>query len=743
MATALLLSPTSSYSGLTSVLHYSPPMPLAPSSSTSPDSPSSSTGLRSGASNTNSVKNSLWRPVIACGGALGLGLVLASFTIKPVAKGSEGDALPEIILPRETTMIVTTSMPPGQLLRGRIRLVADVVGKSPVGGAVARQLVEPGTHVKKGDRVMEISSGGSERPAPAAENLQEKAEQSQIAASDAQSALAQKINIAQSKLRAAQERVERAQSQVGAARDIVRRLQNGEGVASSEIPAPFRSGTTAPVKRVRATKAPPKVDRAEEIALQQAEAAKDAASQGNNGLKLARQMLADAQKSSREAALNLENSTKKVAEVEARFDDKKASGADVEEARADQRDAKSVAAAAERAVASAKAEVAKREKAAASLQKYADKAAADAKDALKNARLFPQDDAEEEALEAPAPSKSGAVGLDQAIKFAGAALEESRRATQEAERLHTEIAGYQRQVTNSNARIESTTENLAVAQQKVLDSVPRARFTSAYAPAEGVVTWVSRLAREVRSGDGIFGIARGGKIGAHFEDKGSLWRGIKPGTVLPAVAVAAKSPTGAAPAAGSATAGTTPLEVVITQVQAPEGGQGAGTIEGEVRTPGPATARPSLGEGTELMVSVAAPGGKPSLTVPVASLVPQEAAFYVAVLTPAAKTVSSPAADEKLPADATPSRSADAPKKVEDAEFKLQWKLVRLGRSDGFRSEVVSGLKAGDRIVASPEYLQQRGFSPEPNALPGVGETKLPQEVSTVDVLVRLTASTA
>jgi hypothetical protein len=684
--------------------------------------------------------------------------LLSRLLISPPVSTGEQVELPELILPRETTMIMAPTMPPGVLLRGQVRLVADTMGTAPVGGQVARQIVEPGAHVKKGDTVIEISTGQSERAAPAAENRQNEAERSQIAASNAQNALAQKISIAQSSLRAAQERVERAQNQVSSARDIVRRLQNGEAVSSSEIPAPFRSAAVKPVKKRRiakaaATAAP--VDRSGEIALQQAEAAREAANQGNQGLKMARQMLADAQKGARDAADRLKASTKKVTDTEARFDEKKATGADVEDARASQREAQTVATAAERAVTSALAEVSKREKAVGSLQKYADKAAADAKAALKNVRLFPAEESEPEAEATSAPEDGARPTLGQAIQFANAALDESRRASREAEKLHSEVESYQRQVSNSNARIASTTEDLQSAQQRVLDSVPRARFTAAVAPAEGIVTWVSRLAREVGAGQSIFGIARGDKMGARFEDKGDLWRSVKPGSILPAVASnatvksatsgssATSTPSSSPPSSSAPSALSSPVEIRVTEVQPPQNPGDAAVVNGEIRTSGQGAAVPSLGEGTVVMASIPRPGQKPTLSVPNSALIKKKDQIFVAVLSPNAPVNAPVPSSDSAPSDAKVGAAPTEPKATSETEFRLEWKLVQLGRDDGFRHEVLSGLQTGDCIVAMPAQLQEMGFSPEPLASAGVSEGQLPQEVSPAPVVVRLTPASA
>jgi hypothetical protein len=104
---------------------------------------------------------------------------------------------------------------------------------------------------------------------------------------------------------------------------------------------------------------------------------------------------------------------------------------------------------------------------------------------------------------------SGSLSLDAAQKMALDALEESRRARREADRMQARVDEYNRQVKASRRQFQGAAESLQEAQQQVLNSVPRPRFTSAYAPASGTVVWISRLAREVGRGDAVFGLSRG------------------------------------------------------------------------------------------------------------------------------------------------------------------------------------------------------------------------------------------
>lgn len=717
---------------------------------------------------------------------MGAGLLLAPALLRSSALRDAAPDVPQIVLPGEATLIVRPAPATGALLRGQIQLVADAAGRAPIAGEVARQLAAPGTRVKRGDAVLEISSGVASRPAPAAERQQSAAEQSQIAAANEQAALAGRAAIAQAQLHSAQERVDRAQAQVGTARDIVRRLQNGEAVAPSELPPSFRPQRER--VRLRRVAAPAIIttSRAAAIALQQAQAAREAARDGAQALQSARDTLGDAQKSVRETADRARTTAQTVTDVETRFDQKKASGADVEAARAAQKEAQSDADAASKAVAGAKVELAAREKSAASLEKYAEQAGDEA------ARLGAPRPTPVSAPTASATVAPARVTLEQAARFAGAALDESRRASRNAERIRASIDAYQQRVTTSRTEIETTSRNLASAQQKVLDSVPRARFTTAVAPADGVVTWVSRLAREVGRGDSVFGLASGGKINARFQDSSGLWRGLKAGAVLTAFVTAPPKAPAATIAEAGATASTTatpvapgtPAPVVskpgagttsavpddaqmvtvhLREVQTPAAPGAAATLSGEVQLTSGAATQP-LRAGAVVMASVPRPGAKPTLSVPVGALLQRDNATYLAVLLPIAPSPApSSAAPKDSASNSASSNSASAndsePSAAQNAtapgQFRLHWQRVQLGAGDGLRQEIVAGLAPGTRIVAQSGELEAMQLAPalanpvgNPGAAPASGEK--PRADATpaasalpAEVVVRLTAPIA
>lgn len=766
-------------------LSLSFPMSLLSSSASPTDTESAALPVPVPSLRRSSLRDSKLRPILWCSGAMGIGLSLAPLVLKPAPAPSLDARAPlaTIALDSEDTLVVTPATPPGALLRGRIRLVAgetDALGRAQASGQVARHLVESGTPVERGDAVVEISSGADRRAVPASEFQQNRAERSQIAAADAQNAVAQKISIAQTQLRAAQERVASAQSQVGVARDIVRRLQNGESVAPGEIPVPFRGSESAAPRasrRTRRRRVKSSENNPTQIAARQAEAARQAAQDSAKALETARTMLADAQNAARQADEKAQISAKSVVEVEARFDDKKATGADVEAARSAQKEAQSAVDAADKALIFAKSELGKREKNAASAQDYARSSTAQAAQALKGAHLETDsgDSTDRGGVEnaasnpgnaAPAPAR---VTLDSAIQFAGAALDESRRASRNAERIHAEIESYQSVVTNSQTRVQAATQDLAQAQQKVMDSVPRPRFTTCYAPSSGIVTWISRLAREVSAGTPIFGIARHQRAAARFEDKSGMWRAVKPDAVLTAFVL--NVPAAAGDSAGDGTTASASklglghaIQLKMKEIQAPSAEGEAAKLSG---VPVLSQGEGALPEGAQVLVSLPHPGQKATLSVPASALVQRGKITYVALLEPqsaseiqAQNRAAKPESATNSALSSTPRPSQTGTGEASSGEtFRLRWVPVSTGRSDGLRLEITSGLQAGARVVSAPEDLEAMGFSPAPFApapqvRPTILDTQsgalaevqasgaaLEPDLSGASVLVRLTSS--
>ena len=193
------------------------------------------------------LKASNWRPVAVFAGALLVGGLLAPLVIAPANPGAKVAAVSswELSLPASSTMLTALSAAPGAPLRGQVAPVADITGKAPVGGAVARWVVEPGARVEAGQPVVQISSGAASAPALPGETKQIEAEQQQTAAADDQLALSQRLTQTQQKLATAQLRVEQAQQNIGQTRALIARLRAGEA-APPDAASPDSSSAPAP-----------------------------------------------------------------------------------------------------------------------------------------------------------------------------------------------------------------------------------------------------------------------------------------------------------------------------------------------------------------------------------------------------------------------------------------------------------------------------------------------------------------
>lgn len=616
------------------------------------------------------------RPVLACGGALLVGAVALPFLVKaPVAPGQNGESVVwEVALARSSTARVARSAPPGQFLRGQVQLLTDALGRAPVGGAVARWVVEPGAHVERGEPIVEISSGNASRAVPRAEAGQTRAERAQVAASNSQMQLAQNLASAQSQMRGAQTRVEAAQKRVGQTRVLVKRLLSGEQIAREE------AGLTArKVERPRPNPAQTQLQDAKRLAAN----AQEAAIQATQALDNAHAEIEAARLAVKASEKRRDAAKAQVVVVEARFDAKTATAEDVLSARSNVEDAQETLVSAQARLELAQKDLPVREK----------NVAARAEDA-KTARDAAQE-SDKTVPDAPEPdvAQNSFLSAAEAAKMVSEALSESRLAARAAERLHAQVEKYQRAAKASKTQIESASQQLQVAQQQVLDSAPRPTFTAATAPTSGVVTWISRLAREVGAGEAIFGLSRGQAKKLVFEDDGQSWKTIKVGQTLTAFSRAIE-PNGVSDfdsqktAAAPDVSNSAPVQFKITHITPPQDAQKA-VVEGEI-----IFASESLAPDAPIFAAIAGAGEGSTLTIPTAALLQKPGALWVAVLETSAK--------------AQP-----------DSALELSWVKVVAGRNDGVSCEIKSGLEAGDQIVTDPLALVANA-APQAKELPRV-----------------------
>ena len=709
------------------------------------------------------LKSSKWRPVAALAGGLLIGGILMPLIISSGnTRGATSTATASwsLALPASSTMLTEMSAAPGKPIRGQISPVADITGKAPVGGAVARWVVQPGEPVQAGQPVVQISSGAASAAPLPGESRQIEAENQQTAAAGDQVALSKRLTTTQEKLAAAQERVERAQENIAKTRAIIARMRTDGAPALPAVPAPRR--------KPAAPKSDAKVNAARD-AVGGAQAAYD---DTKAQLSTARADLSAAQKSLAPLQSKVDETQANVKTIEGKFDGSLASASDVQAARSARDNAKSTLKSASDRLLGAQKAIPNLEAKLATRESALDDAKRAQRSALANSNSSAATDNATDETPAPVASTGNAISIDQAAKLVDDALAESRAATREADRLRKLIDTYQAQAQTSNQRITKATENLQNAQQnsqeRMVQAVPRVRFTAASAPASGTVVWIATLAREVGPGQSVFGLASGKTYRARFEDVTDNWRGarvgqivnallappapvapapVAPAPVAPAPVAATKppsandagsppmpvlvspaantaatpavaAPAGAQPAAtatpeldanNAAGQGAVPVKVRLTRIAPPEGAGQPAILEGELVS-GSNTAGPNY----RLLAALPSVGAPDILAVPEAALVQRDGAWMVAVIEPD----SEPQTEVTPVATVTPA-PAPAVAPDETTAGTLSWRVVKVGESDGITRRVSDGLKAGERIITDPLPLIAQA-PPESQTMPKV-----------------------
>ena len=690
------------------------------------------------------LKSSKWRPVAAFGGALLIGGILTPLLIHPATSGAPVAVSSwELSLPASSTMLTELSTAPGEPIRGKVSPVADITGKAPVGGAIARWSVEPGARVEAGQSVVQISSGSASAPALPGETRQIEAEKVQTAAADDQLDLSKRLTSTQQRLAAAQLRVERAQENIGKTREIIAKLRSG-AVVQADAPPP------APRRQRASAKESPKVAEARAATKAAQASFSDTKAQLDN----ARADLSAAQKSLAPLQSKLDDAEQNVKAVEAKWDGSLASASDVNAARSARDNAKSTLKSAATRLESAQKQIPVLEKQLATRERAADDAKRAERAVIAAAPQVETADADEPS---PAPRASGAgtVSVEEATKMATDALAESRAATREADRLRALVDTYQAQAQKSNQRITSATQQLESAQRKAqsqtVQSVPRVRFTAATAPTGGVVVWIATLAREVGRGQSVFGMASGNTYQARFEDRTDGWKNARvgqvvnallapPAPIVPVVAPATAAPATAAPSAADAGSppmptlvspapaavvaatpapeldstnaaqqGAIPVKVRLTRIAPPENAGEPAVLEGEL-----VGANSAAGPQYRLLASLPSVGAPDILTVPNSALVQRDDKWMVAVIESEAQPATA-----VTPVPAQSATSAQTPVATPEQAGTLAWREVEVGVNDGIVRRVTDGLKAGERIVTDPLPLLAQA-PPESKAMPRV-----------------------
>ena len=421
----------------------------------SPSSPPLSPSTRSTAEVVVPTKRNLgfWRPVLSCGGALLTGAILinlmpATPATSPITPAMSPETAPMVLSASQlVTARTILQTPDGNTLRGQWNLATDVTGRAKASGEVARWVVEPGARVEAGDKVVEISTGAASRAAPFVESGQNSAEREQVAAANGQSALSQKLALAQQQLADAQDRVARAQAKVASTHILVRRLMAGEKI-------PGERATTRPKSRRVVADATPTTRLTREQ-----QSAEDAASQAKVHAVAAKAEWDDAKKALTKAQKQVDSTTTKLSKAEADFKAEKTTADVLQAARTDADDAASELKAAQTRVDVAERAYASQQVKAATSEETVQSARVEARKSVAATPAKPTQ--EPERMEA-----NSYMTADQAATLVDAALRESKVATREADRIHSRVDDYQRQVKQTSQRVESASKDLQTAQQE-------------------------------------------------------------------------------------------------------------------------------------------------------------------------------------------------------------------------------------------------------------------------------------
>jgi multidrug resistance efflux pump len=653
------------------------------------------------------------RPILSFGSALIVGYFITPLMLKAPLQESSTDVISSdssFLIPASSVMTVRSS--PSSIIptTGEVKLIATVTGKAPVSGAVARWLVEPGQKVEKGQGILEISSGSAVRPAPAAEASQSRAEKAQINAANEQLELAHKLSRAQSQLRAAKERVSNAQEKVGEARQIIQRLQSGEEVIEPvRIRKRIVKRSVTPTQQTEPTATPEEVKA--QAALKTAQRAADAAR--------ASQIQAEAEAKNAERAVAnsktaVKNAEKRLALTEEAFADGRVSGADVHESRVAVDEANTAV-----KVAESKVEPAKRE--AEQQQKIASVALAaldEAKRTLAQAKLHsktnvaaaPTPKIVEEVIEEVDPettsqTSTNTISFEEASRMAQAALAESQAASREADRLTAQVETYRKQAHTSNSEIKEASDGLLEAQQRVLDSVPRPRFTICNSPHSGTIVWISRLASEVGTGDNVFGIASNNQFKAIMKVNTPAWKSVKIGQIVSGSLGKPTHPSTptlpiSSPTVGGATYIPTAskdvsLKVKVTKITPPTSPDTPAVIEGDIDVL--SGNKSNLDAGKVLSVSLPADQKAGSIRVPARAVWEKDGRSFVVTLSPRPKAEPTPTS---IPIKEGTEVDAESVEEPAGEEYLLQWKEVEVSAKLGNEKEIRGGVALGTQIVS-------------------------------------------
>lgn len=607
----------------------------------------------------------------------------------------------DLLVPASETLVVSQQPTAGSvLLQGRMQVPAGIAVVAPSGGQVAQIAVRPGQAIQAGQPVLSLSTGAVSRRsylAPA-ENRQSSAEQAQVAAVRQQREWQQRVQSAHDRLRQAQERVQSAQERVAQARELVRRLQNGEAVnseaASTPAPRPrvasYNAQANARLRREIVARSQKMQTQADAL-VREAAVAKRSANAAEAVALNKQEQWQDAQR----AAANIQTSA---ATSEGTASDngaaKKAALARAETLRLEARSAAARAS-------DARQQAETLDTRAASLRQQANDTAREAVASLQKLKVFDEEATNVREMPRVARNTTGnKMSVSQAVGVARTALEESKNAIADAERIRREVESYERPVERTRERFDAATQRLNTTQEQVWSAAEAARpnVTTVQAPTNGIVMWVTDLAREVRAGDQIAGIGRADRMEVMLRDTSGAWKNTRPDSMILALVQDQKAvnlhPTATRSTPANSARGVPTLARVL-EVKAPQKPGAPAWIRVAIHNPRRegAQSRPNdygmagrtFVPDTPVVCSLAQPGQGTAIAIPSAAIRRNEdGKQYVAVLTPASDVATDGLA----------------------GLCRIEWREVKVGRNYGLQNLILSGLQAGERIALRPEAME-------------------------------------
>jgi biotin carboxyl carrier protein len=651
-----------------------------------------------------------------------------------ITTGASSDG---VLTEAETFVIPGTPASQTVALRGRLQAAGQVIGQAPVSGQVARVLVSPGRQVNVGDRIIELSTGPTTRPASGAERQQTAAEAAQVAAVQRQKALETKMKNAQARFREAQLRVDAANRRLAESRELLARIRRGETVS---LPGATPRREKKSAKSPRSTSSAQRDATAErQNAMQAALAAQRTAEQAQTKAKNGFYAASAAENQARLAKTKLDEAQTTTRQVQHKFAANEAKASDVDAARADQAEAEANWKEATAKSTQARQEANRLQIAADKADEESQQAAQRAAQALQKLQVFAKNEA---PVETPAAETSTQTATLEAVaRRIRSAITESEAAAKTAARLKVEADSYTRQVASTQQRLEATAKSLAEAQQKVLDTTIQANLEQVRAPASGTVLSIANVAQEVSRGEALVTIGHPERMEVTFQDTTGLWRHLKKGMLLQAgILRPATSPetatntVGAPPSAtkvpGTAVPTATPTAPQSTLMPGVKAGETVQMVQirlneiepppvprparrsAEGKKPTAAPTQPATLQGVVILNSnktdrtssfrarpgmgvlcwLPKPGQGSGITIPADAIaLDEKGQARVAVLVPDSDEEAG-----KKPTDSSPEQAQ-----------RVEWRAVHLGAAEGEQRRVTAGLLPGERIARGAVSLQR------------------------------------